>query len=88
MATCVVVGTGGSVVAQDPQPTDLSTCSSMLISGGEYTQLGGIFQPLSTTDATAIGTAIWLCWAVAWGTRALVQLGGSTSIDSHERGES
>lgn len=78
---CVTVTETGEVVVADPQPVEVTSCTAVLISGAESWQLGSIFQPLSTSDAIAIGSAIWLAWATAWGFRVLIRQAGSLSID-------
>lgn len=81
---CVDV-VGGSLVVADPQPVDSSACTAVLISGLEASQVGGIWQPLSTSDAVTIGSAIWLAWIVGFGFRVLIRQAGSLSSDGGEK---
>lgn len=60
-----------ALIPIDPQPGDVSTCSQILITGGEYANSFSLDSPfiLNETQAAQIGGAILLLWAVAWGIR-------------------
>ena len=80
MGLCVVEGSGGAVTVQSPQPSDISTCSMVLISGAEYQSAASSPWNLTLSEAGAIGGAIVIVWAAGWASRTLIR--AFQSIDS------
>ncbi|SPD67817.1 conserved protein of unknown function (plasmid) [Cupriavidus taiwanensis] len=79
MALCVQVDGAGVVSVVSPQPADLSTCSHVIQSSAEY-----LNNPLALTaeDGQTIGTAIMLCWAVAYVVRVIISAMSSADEES------
>lgn len=64
---CVQV-VGGAVVPVDPQPADLTTCT--LVIPGPLEVASSPFV-MSLEDGAAIGVAIFVVWAIAYGFRII-----------------
>lgn len=77
MPTCVQADQNGVVSVITPQPADFNTCTLVLAAPAEIAP-----SPLamSVEDAIAIGSAIWLAWAMAWAARILIR---ALNVDSH-----
>lgn len=78
---CVQADSSGVVSVIVPQPADVSACTMVLASPPE---IGFSPWAMPIEDAVAIGTAIWLAWAIAFGVRAVAR---AISDDSNERNE-
>lgn len=67
---CVTTDAGGAVVLVDPQPVDLTTCASVLVSGSD-----AINSPFALTpeQGSEIGGAILGVWAVAYVFRVIIR---------------
>jgi hypothetical protein len=55
--------------AMNPQPSDVTTCSTVLQSGGEVIQ--NPFSP-SVSDGALIAAAVISVWGAAWAFKALI----------------
>jgi len=62
---CVAI-VGGAVVDIDPQPTDVTTCTLILVSPTEVIASPWLLEP---DDAGLISVAIIGLWALAWAFR-------------------
>jgi hypothetical protein len=71
---------GSLLLGLDPTNPDLSTCPYVVDDGATnaWRELGN----MSIENATTIGTAVGLVWAVAWGFKALIK---AVSIYDTER---
>ncbi|MFJ1258838.1 hypothetical protein [Cupriavidus sp. CuC1] len=76
---CVQVNGSGALVAVSPQPSDLSTCAYVVQASAEF-----LNNPLSLSavDGQTVGTAILLCWAVAYGIRVVLVALAAGDVDS------
>lgn len=65
MSVCVVVDSSGAVVAEP----GVANCDQfVLVSSDDYyaMQHSGVLPPLSIPDASAIASAVLLCWVGGW----------------------
>lgn len=71
---------GTLLLALDPTNSDLSTCPYVVDDGASnaWRELGD----MSIENAQVISMAVGLCWATAWGIRALIRV---FSINDPER---
>lgn len=67
---CVEADNNGTILLVQPQPVDPTVCSMVLATPAE---IGSSPFALSVNDAVAIGSAIWLAWAIAWWARIAVR---------------
>jgi len=77
---CVQVNTSGGVEVVDPQPSDLTTCTAVLLSPSEASP-AWYAVPLSADEGAVIGVAIATVWALAWGLRLLAEFVNSRSLE-------
>jgi len=69
MAQCVAVDVDGFVVV-DAAPVE--SCTGYVLStAAEFTDLQGFWSPMTVEQGAAVGVAIFLAWAVAFGLRVL-----------------
>ena len=67
---CVQVNSTGGVEIVDPQPSDLTTCTAVLLSPSEASP-AWYAVPLSADEGAVIGVAVAAVWALAWCLRQL-----------------
>jgi len=69
MAQCVQVDVDGYILL-DSAPVD--SCAGFVLStAAEFTDLQGFWSPMTVEQGAAVGVAIFLAWAVAFGLRVL-----------------
>lgn len=66
---CVLIDTSGAVVDLVPQPSDVTSCTLVLVSPTEVNSSPFV---MDLADAAAIGGAVMLLWAVAFGIRQVL----------------
>ncbi len=76
---CFHTDAAGMLVADSPQPSDLTTCSLVV---GSYSEFSSDFVKISPSDGAQIAVAILGVWAVGYVFRLLIR---ALFIDNDER---